>query len=74
MLFSFLLPHPAGSKAASWVGPKIVLDHVHVYIYNNYKALVHTQPSIVLLPNIHISFRFTDCKSEETSKICQFII
>ena len=36
-----------------------------------YKALVHTQPSIVLLPNIRI-FRFTDCKSEETSKICQY--
>ena len=27
------LPHPAGGKAASRVGPKIVLDHVHVYIY-----------------------------------------
>ena len=24
------LPHPAGSKAANRVGPKIVLDHVHV--------------------------------------------
>ena len=26
------LPHPAGGKAASRVGPKIVLDHVRVYI------------------------------------------
>ena len=29
---------------------KIVLDHIY---YNIYKALVHTQPSIVLLPGIH---------------------
>ena len=27
------LPHPAGGEAASRVGPKIVLDHVRVYIY-----------------------------------------
>ena len=27
------LPHPAGGEAASRVGPKIALDHVHVYIY-----------------------------------------
>ena len=27
------LPHLAGSKAASQVGPKIVLDHVRVYMY-----------------------------------------
>ena len=39
--------------------PKIVLDHVCVYItiiyifVIIYKALVHTQPSIVLLPGIH---------------------
>ena len=26
------------------------------------KALVHTQPSILLLPGIHTTFRFTDCK------------
>ena len=26
------LPHPAGSKATSQVGPKIVLDHVRVYV------------------------------------------
>ena len=32
-----LLPHPAGGEAASRVGPKIVLDHVRVYIiYINY--------------------------------------
>ena len=30
------LPHPAGGEAASRVGPKIVLDHVRVYIYINY--------------------------------------
>ena len=28
----FFLPHPAGGEAASRVGPKIVLDHVRVYI------------------------------------------
>ena len=27
------LSHPAGGKAASQVGPKIVLDHVRVYLY-----------------------------------------
>ena len=27
------LPHPAGGEAASRVGPKIVLDHVRMYIY-----------------------------------------
>ena len=29
----FFLPHPAGGFAASRVGPKIVLDHVRMYIY-----------------------------------------
>ena len=32
-LWVHFLPHPAGGKAASRVGPKIVLDHVCVYIY-----------------------------------------
>ena len=32
LIFHAFLPHLAGSKAASWVGPKIVLDHVRVYI------------------------------------------
>ena len=27
------LPHPAGGEAASRVGPKIVLDHVRMYIF-----------------------------------------
>ena len=27
------LPHPTGGEATSQVGPKIVLDHVRVYIY-----------------------------------------
>ena len=35
-LFTVFLPHPAGGKAASWVGPKIVLDHVRdIYRVNN---------------------------------------
>ena len=32
ILYEFL-PHPAGGEAASRVGPKIVLDHVRMYIY-----------------------------------------
>ena len=31
-LWTIFLPHPAGGEAASRVGPKIVLDHVRVYI------------------------------------------
>ena len=30
------LPRPAGSEATCRAGPKIVLDHVHVYICINY--------------------------------------
>ena len=33
-IISTFLPHPAGGKAASQVGPKVVLAHVCVYIYN----------------------------------------
>ena len=29
----YFLPHPAGGEAASRVGPKIVLDHVRMYIF-----------------------------------------
>ena len=32
VVFLFL-PHPAGGEAASRVGPKIVLDHVRMYIF-----------------------------------------
>ena len=32
-LYNNFLPHPAGGFAASWVGPKIVLDHMHVYVH-----------------------------------------
>ena len=32
MILMFL-PHPAGGEAASRVGPKIVLDHVRMYIF-----------------------------------------
>ena len=35
-----LFTHPAGGKATSRVGPKIVLDHVHVYIMYVYKNYV----------------------------------
>ena len=56
---------PGADRGGSWgSGPppfcqlrkkfKIVLNHHY------YKALMHTQPSIVLLPGIHTSFRFTD--------------
>ena len=34
--YSQLFPHPAGGEAASRVGPKIVLDHVRVFIYTLY--------------------------------------
>ena len=30
--FCLFLPHPTGGKAASRVGPKIVLDHMRVYV------------------------------------------
>ena len=42
------LPHPAGGEAASRVGPKIVLDHVRVYVYKNYVcALWFSSPLVV---------------------------
>ena len=45
------LPHPAGGKAASWVGPKIVLDHVRVYImyvYKNYVCVLWVSSPLVV--------------------------
>ena len=46
------LPHLAGGKAASRVGPKIVLDHVRVYIcmyvYKNYVCTVWVSSPLVV--------------------------
>ena len=46
-----LLLHLAGSEAASRVGPKIVLDHMHVYnilfhawLRAQYSAILHSRP------------------------------
>ena len=54
-IIPIFIPQLAG-KARQLGCPKIVLDHMcvlYIIIYILYKALVHTQPSIVLLPGIH---------------------
>ena len=46
------LSHPAGGKATSRVGPKIVLDHVRVYIcmyvYKNYVCVLWVSSPLVV--------------------------
>ena len=43
-----LLPHPAGGEATSRVGPKIVLDHVCVYVYKNYVCALWVSSPLVV--------------------------
>ena len=45
-----------------------------IYLYYYYKALVHTQPSIIVLPSMHsISFRLKIMQKTST-KICTCIV
>ena len=41
------LPHQAGGKAASRVGPKIVLDHMRMYIFIYVCALWVSSPLVI---------------------------